>query len=298
MEGIIYKYLCDCEELTGNLTSWSGIPAIFQTKAPDDTDVDWGESQYPRIIFDLDMQADPERKVSGQLMIDVMCENNSDSVQLEDLENAVKTAVDGCFFSNEEITISSQWRNCNPFMQGNDDEIIGTTLVFDVIAYPKYTTESPDPISSTNLWIKTLYPYAHVIGNDKLPETWKPLDTSPAIYCRVSNLSESKRMKSTYSVDWIGAEIHIHIMAPSDNVRASFAKQIIQLLVHATRIMLDDGSPMLIDKSNVNLSADPMRVGQVVVGTTYGVLTEKIHQKLNNIRIEGINAEREVKYGE
>lgn len=294
MEEIIYQYLCECEELIGVLTTWADCPAIFQTKAPDDTDESWGsESQYPRLVFDLNMQSDAERKISGQLMVDVMCEYQSEGVQVEDIEVAVKRAVDGCFFSNFELTISAKWSSSNPFEQG-DDDVIGTTLVFDVLAYPNQLTTDPDPIKAANLWLKTLYQKANVIGRDDLPATWKPTDESPAIYCSLFRLGESQRMKSTYSVDWIGAELHIYVMAPSESVRATISKQIIQLLTHTTRIMLGDGSPMLIDKVNANLSSDPQRIGQVIVNTTYGVLTQKSGIKLQHTYTSGMNAESEV----
>ena len=294
MEEIIFQYLCDCEELTNLITSYEGIPAIFQSKAPDDTDNGWDdESQYPRLVFDLSMQSDAERKVSGQMMIDVMCEDKAEGIQIEDIESVVKAAVDGCFFSSSDLTISAQWRNSNPFEQG-DDDVIGTTLVFDVMAYPKQITTDPDPIAATNLWLKTLYQDANVIGKDELPTTWKPTNESPAIYCSLFRLGESTRMKSTYAVDWIGAELHIYVMAPSESVRATISKQIIQILTHATRIMLNDGSPMLIDKATANLAADPLRTGQVIVNATYGVLTEKSGIKLQHAYTSGMGVEREV----
>ena len=294
MEEIIYQYLCDCEELTGLLTGWSDAPAIFQTKAPDDTDEAWNDGiQYPRLVFDLNMQSDAERKISGQLMVDVMCENESEGVPVDDIEAVVNAAVDGCFFSNSDLTISAQWSSSNPFEQG-DDNVIGTTLVFDVLAYPNQLTTDPDPVKATNLWIKTLYQSANVIGKDELPATWKPTDETPAIYCSLFRLGESPRMKSTYSVDWIGAELHINVMAPSENVRATISKQIIQILTHATRIMLSDGSPMLIDKVTANLAADPLRTGQIVVNATYGVLTPKSGIKLQHTYTSGMNAESEV----
>ena len=294
MEEIIYQYLCECEELVAYLTKWSDTPAVFQTKAPDDTDDSWNDgTQYPRLIFDLNMQSDAERKISGQLMVDVMCEDVSESIQVEDIETVVKELVDGCFFSNSDLTISAQWNSSNPFEQG-DDDVIGTTLVFDVLAYPKQTTTAPDPIAATNLWLKTLYQDANVIGRDTLPTTWKPTDESPAIYCSLFRLGESPRLKSTYSVDWIGAELHINVMAPSESMRATISKQVVQILSHATRIMLNDGSPMLIDKVTSNLAADPLRTGQIVVNATYGVLTEKSGIKLQHTYTYGMNAESEV----
>lgn len=291
MESIIYNYLCD--NIDG-LTKYSDVPAVFNTKAPDDMDENWNEeTQFPRIVFDLNMQADPERKISGQLMVDVMCEDKADSISVEEIEKSVKDYVDGCFFSTPDFTISAQWASSNPFEQ-NDDDVIGTTVVFDVMAYPSQVTESPDPVAATNLWLKTMYQDAYVIGRDTLPQTWKPTDEAPAIYCSLFRIGESSRMKSTSGVDWIGAELHVNIMAPSESVRATISKQIIQLLSHATRIILGDGSPMLIDKLTANMAADPLRTGQVIVNTTYGVLTTESKIRLKRTYIHGMDAESEV----
>lgn len=291
MEEIIYNYLCD--NIDG-LTTYADVPAVFNTKAPDDKDENWNEeTQFPRIIFDLNMQADPERKISGQLMVDVMCEDTADSISVEEIEKSVKDYVDGCFFSAPDLTISAQWNSSNPFEQ-KDNDVIGTTVVFDILAYPSQVTESPDPVASTNLWLKTIFQDAYVIGRDTLPQTWKPTDETPAIYCSLFHLGESTRLKSTSGVDWIGAELHINIMAPSESTRATISKQIIQLLNHATRIILGDGSPMLIDKLNANLAADPLRTGQLTVNTTYGVLTTETKTRLRHTYIQGMDAESEV----
>lgn len=291
MESIIYNYLCDNIE---GLTKYADVPAVFNTKAPDDMDENWNEeTQFPRIVFDLNMQADPERKISGQLMVDVMCEDKADSISVEEIEKSVKDYVDGCFFSTPDLTISAQWGSSNPFEQ-NDDDVIGTTVVFDVMAYPSQVTESPDPVAATNLWLKTMYQDAYVIGRDTLPQTWKPTDEAPAIYCSLFRIGESQRMRSTSGVDWIGAELHVNIMAPSESVRATISKQIIQLLSHATRIILGDGSPMLIDKLTANMAADPLRTGQIIVNTTYGVLTTESKIRLKRTYIKGMYAESEV----
>lgn len=293
MEEIIYQYLLGLF-LDGNiLSSYMGFPAVFNTKAPDDMDRGWNtKAQYPRVIFDLSMQADPERKVSGQLYIDIMCQNKmADSI--EEIEAMVKEAVDGCFFSNPEMTLSAQWNSQNDFEQ-SDDKVTGTTMVFDVMAYPVQITESPDPVAATNLWIKTLYPDSFVIGKDTLSPTWKPTDESPAIYCSLYRIGESQRLKSSYNVDWFGAELHVNVMAPSENIRSMICKQIIQLLSHATRIMLDDGSPMLIDKVSSNMTADPLRVGQIQINGTYGVLPVRTATPLNHAYVKGMRVEKEV----
>ena len=296
MEDIIYKYLLECFGENELLTQYMDRPAVFDTQAPGDMDENWADAQYPRCIFQLDMQANPERKISGQLYIDVMCENENTSVQPEELEAIGKSSVDGCFFSSDDMTISAQWKSSNPFAE-TDNKLSGITLVFDIMAYPIQTTESPDPILATNLWLKTIYESAYVIGHDVLPEVWKPTDESPALYCRLSKLGESSRMKSSAAVTWIGADMQVYVMAPSEIVRSRINKSIIQLLINADKLILDDKSPMLIDSVTDNMAADPLREGQIQIKATYGVLNEYIGTPLKHANIAGLGVESEVNDG-
>lgn len=299
MEEIIYKYLCSQfnNESSIALAEYCSIPAIFNTSVPDDKDENWGDEQYPRVVFELDMQSDPERKISGNLYIDIMCENETESVQPEDIESLLKGAVDGCFFSNPELTISAQWTSSNAFNDNKDTKVSGITLTFDIMAYPVQETQSPDPILAVNLWLKTLYQDAYVIGRDTLPETWKPTDNSPAIYCRLVNLGESSRMKSTAAVTWIGADMRINIMAPSEQNRSNIIKSCVQILINATRLILDDGSPMLIDNVSGSMGSNPLKEGQIQIKATYGVLNEYTGTPIKQAYVRGMQAEREVNDG-
>lgn len=287
MESIICRYLISLYEKDENIARYDNLPAVFDTKAPDDLDELWQNNiQYPRIITELKMQSDAERKISGQLYIDVMCKNEMYGVHAEEMESAVKAAVDGCFFSNKDMTISAQWRRSDPFSE-KDNELSGITLTFDVLAYPVQVTDPPDPVAAVNLWLKTLYSGAYVIGKDTLHEVWKPTDKSPAIYCRLSALGESIRMKSTAAVTWIGADMKVNVMAPSEQVRSTIIKNSIQLLTNATRLMLNDGSPMLLDRIQANMAADPLKDGQIQIKATYGVLNTFPGTPLNHIFVTG-----------
>lgn len=298
MEDIIYKYLSEKFNTEDSpLATYLNAPAVFNTEAPADVDENWGNAQYPRIIFDLSQQADNERKISGQLFIDVMCENETESIQPEELESMVKEYVDGCFFSKPDLTISAKWNRSDAFAE-KDSKLSGITVTFDVLAYPIQETESPDPVLAVNLWLKTLYQNAYVIGRDTLPEVWKPTDESPALYCRLSSLAESGRMKSTAAVTWIGAVMRVNVMAPSEQIRSTMIKNSIQILQNATRLILNDGSPMLIDKINGNLAADSLREGQIQINATYGVLNTYTGTPIKNVYMKGMNTEREVNDGE
>ena len=309
METIIYNYLqnvfVDGEE--NLLATYIGKPAVFNTKVPDDINEEYEEEeslwkddvQFPRCVFELNMQADHERKISGQLFVDVMCENEEESIRPETLADIAKQAVDGCFFSNTDLTISAQWQRSDIFTQ-NDDKVAGMTVVFDILAYPKQGTDSPDPIRATNLWLKTIYQNAYVIGFDKLPDVWKPTDETPTptLYTRLSKIGQSNRMRSTAAVTWLSADIQIHVMNPSEDIRARISSGMIELLYFADKLILDDNSPMLIDGVNASFSADPQREGQINLKTTYGVLpVEKAGEPLKHIYTQGFNAESEVNNG-
>lgn len=297
IEEIICGHLVSLYADDEKIARYCGLPAVFNTNAPDDTDVFWeSENQFPRIIFELNMQADAERKVSGRLFVDVMCLNTLEDVSPEEMEAAVKAAVDGCFFSNQKMTISAQWNRSDAFNQ-KDSEVVGTTMTFDVMAYPVQETENPDPVLAVNLWMKTLYQNGYVIGRDTLPEVWKPTDESPAFYCRLSGLSESTRIKSTAAVTWIGADMNINVMAPSEHIRSTISKSLIQILTNATRLILNDGSPMLIDKMTVKTAGDPLREGQIQIKATYGVLNEYNGITIKRAGINGLHAEMEVSNG-
>lgn len=294
IEEIIRGHLVSLYEEDDKIAKYCGFPAIFNTNAPDDTDEFWDdENQFPRIIFELKMQSDAERKIEGQLYIDVMCLNTLEALSPEEMEAVVKAAVDGCFYSNQKMTISAQWNRSDAFEQ-KDNEVVGTTLTFDLMAYPIQETEFPDPVLAVNLWMKDLYQDAYVIGRDTLPEIWKPTDETPAFYCRLLNLSESPRMKSTAAVTWIGTNMKVNVMAPSEQVRSVISKNLIQILTNATRLMLNDGSPMLIDKMTVNMSGDPLREGQISINTTYGVLNEYTGIPIRRAGLNGMYAESEV----
>ena len=307
MKTIIYNHLqnvfVDGEE--NLLATYIGRPAVFDTTVPDDIHEEEEEEeesywendiQFPRCVFELNMQADPERKISGQLFIDVMCENKEESIRPEALAEIAKQAVDGCFFSKTDLTISAQWQRTDVFTQ-NDDKVVGMTLVFDILAYPKQGTDSPDPIHATNLWLKTIYQEAYVIGYDELPDVWKPTDQNPALYSRLSNIGQSSRMKSTAAVTWLCADINIHVMTPNEEQMARMSGTIPNLLIYADKLILDDESPMLIDSAISTIGADPQRDGQINIKATYGILpTEKAGEPLRNIYARGLNME--VHYGE
>ena len=296
MEEVIYTHLCDV--LSDYITKYADRPAVFNQLAPSDTDELWNENtQYPRAIFELNMQADPARKVAGQLYIDVLTENKGKSIQPEELEAIVNLQVSDCFFSTDDLTIAARWNRSDPFKQGEDDKVIGITLTFDILAFPNQLTSDPDPIECVNSWLKSLYPNAKVIGKDSLPKVWIPTSDSPALYCRVSGLADSPKMNSTHWVEWIQASMALSIIVPNIEVQNKMLRLITEVLKAATRLIMSDDSPLLIDDIKVNHEANPLNTGQVQIQGTYGVLRQVEATKLNHIYYKRGYEERKVQDG-
>ena len=81
LEELIYKRLSEAKNLTKCLTRYAGQPAIFTPEAPGAREAGWGRAtQYPRAVFNFDMQADGERKSAGTLSVALICRNDSEAV--------------------------------------------------------------------------------------------------------------------------------------------------------------------------------------------------------------------------
>ena len=110
IEQAVYEHLKAQSELTAHLTTHGGEPAVFHRKAPDDADPQWGySSHYGRVVFETDLQGDPERIMGGTLVVDVMCDKNG--CHSEELEPVIKRLVQGYFFSNGTFAVAAQWKN-------------------------------------------------------------------------------------------------------------------------------------------------------------------------------------------
>lgn len=272
IEQIIYEFISGNEEITKHLATYADTPAVFMNQAPLDNLELWGNGpQYPRIIYELNMQGNPERKVSGFLSVDFYFNTDSD-LFIETIEPIIKNELDGCFFSDDTDTMSVQWQQSDPFVSPEDgNRIIGITCTFDVVAFPPQETSYPCPVRAFNKWVKELLPNLIIIGTDKLQTAWKPTDETPAIYC-VRKAITTSDMKGNYHVTWFNARLQAYIMAPSSQTRSIILRKIAEQLQIQTRIILEDNSPLMIRSMTLNDSADQLKEGQLTIDTTYGIL--------------------------
>lgn len=297
IESALLEHLKKQERHLGRyLARYYGQMAIFNQEAPNDQDKGWDveddyeadyfddyedelierKSQYGRIVFAMDMNDDPERKISGTLAVDVYCEKNVQ--EPEELEPIVRTLIDGYFFSTKEITIAAQWSASNYFTEPTE-KVVGVTLTFDLLAFPTQITINPDPIELFNSWTKNelqdilKVSSIRVIGYDALESAWKPTNENPAIYWRQENLGPCGWIPDTYNCSWLTAVIRGHIMAADKNQSMIIARHIQHLLTMKRRLIFEDMAPLMVDRNiRVSFSSDPLRVGQITIDATFGLL--------------------------
>ena len=272
IEQAVYTHLKAQPELTDFLTIYGGEPAVFHRKAPDDTDSGWeGLSQYGRVVFEVDLQGDPERIMGGTLMVDIMCDNTG--CHSEELEPVVRRLIHGYFFSNGTFVVSAQWKNSSYFTE-KEGEVNGYTVSFELLGFPSITTSTPDVIDRLNEWTSKNFIDLHVINYDELPSTaWKPTGDDSAIYWRVVQDSPAGWIPDTAQTIWRTATIRGHIFSDSISVASTAARDIIVALYASKRLVREGETQIMVNRKNSqDTGADPMRKGQLTVEGTYGVV--------------------------
>lgn len=290
IEEALLNHLRGQEELSDFLTTYAGKAAVFSQEAPPDEDDLWAAGpQYGRIVFTVDLQGDPERIVSGTLAVDILCQKGEDTTGYpEDIEPILRPLIHGWFFSNGTFTVSAQWKDSTGFTQ-SEDQIIGCTVAFDLLAFPVLTTSPLDVIDRLNEWtseIEGLY----VINHDELPApAWKPGKGKSAIYWRRQSVGSAQKIRDRYAAIWRTSIIKGHIFAEDIATASAVADDLVIRLYTAKRLLKPPESPIMVDDRNTqDCGADPLRTGQLTVEATYCIP----RYKQSSETIHHINKER------
>lgn len=274
IEQALYEHLKAQSDLTDFLTTYAEAPAVFYAEAPSDTDVRWGKGpQYGRIVFDIDLQGDPERTMGGTLTVDILCKK--DEQYPEDIEPIVRRIIHGYFFSSGTFTVAAQWKGSAPFTEPKR-KVTGCTVSFDLLAFPILTTSGVDVISRLNEWtsqIEGLY----VINYDELPTAaWKPGNGESAVYWRRLRVTPAAKIRDTYASIWRTATIKGHIFSEDIATASAVADDLTISLYTAKRLLKTGESPIMVDDRNTqDDGADPLRTGQMTVEATYCINRHK-----------------------
>jgi hypothetical protein len=275
LEELIYKRLSEAKNITKYLTRYAGQPAIFTTEAPGDRESGWGRAtQYPRAVFNFDMQADGERKSAGTLSVTLICRNDSEAVP-ELIEPAVKKALKDVLLKDDNGTLYAfAWARTEGFSmtEEKNELLIGSEIRFDIMEYPQQETTDPDPIMAMARYIKDLYPDSIVVGIDKMADETEASKEAPVFYCR---LTEIEKLEETNTVVWMNGKIAISLLCPDGATRLKMAAAVLNSLSLDGEVTMLDDSPMFMERLTANLKSDYLKDGQIFVTGRYGLLRYK-----------------------
>jgi len=268
LEELIYSVLKDDVVLSAKMADYNGQPAIFELNAPADTDPGWSEIQYPRVVYVIDKSENPERKVNGTLAIDIAITNTA-AEGPETIEARVRELLSNAFYEpSGEPPAALVWNQTNPFEA--DDETIGVTMIFDMIAFPEQRTHSPDVILALESWVKAKITGAQLVNRTPVaPYHWKPTGATPAVYWRSVNIRTDQ---ITNAVVWLNMTINGHVFAPTPTERLPIIRKIVETLALDAYIYLADGSPATIQTVAADSNRDPHRDGQISLTVRFGIL--------------------------
>lgn len=275
LEELICKRLSEAKNLTKCLTRYAGQPAIFTPEAPGDREAGWGRAtQYPRAVFNFDMQADGERKSAGTLSVAIICRNDSEAVP-ELIEPAVKKALKDVLLKDDNGTLYAfAWARTEGFSmtEEKNELLIGSEIRFDIMEYPQQETTDPDPIMAMARYIKDLYPDSIVVGIDKMADETEASKEAPVFYCR---LTEIEKLEETNTVVWMNGKIAISLLCPDGATRLKMAAAVLNSLSLDGEVTMLDDSPMFTERLTANLKSDYLKDGQIFVTGRYGLLRYK-----------------------
>lgn len=287
LEELIHKRFVSSESLIKQLAQYDGVPAVFSTEAPDSKQDGWGgNTQYPRVVYNFDLQANEERKSAGTLSVSLYCQNTEEMIP-EVIEPEVRQCLkDILLYTDDGKLYAFAWNRTDAF-ELKDKKVgllIGSDIRFDILEYTNQETTDPDPIMATNQYIKKLYPDCIVIGLDRMQEITEATADQPVIYCR---LVSADKAEETNTVAWMDGKIAVHILCPDSEVRMKIGAAIAQKMSLDGEIVMLDYSPMSIKRLQANYKSDYLKDGQIFVTGRYGILRYKSKPKtVRKVNIE------------
>ena len=275
---LIWGRLSRDSKVAAGLTRFNGRPAVFTDEAPSDESSGWGGiSNYPRIVFQVDLSANGERKCQGTLDLSVFAEIGSGSSLGFGKETvAVRNCLCNVLLTPEGGNpYCLAWNRSDGFtIEGTN--ICGYEMQFDILEYPSQVTTDPDPIEALNAYLKEWFPEALVLWHDRIGPEEPVTKERPVFYCRLERDTED-HSRSTFAVTWMECAVSIHVFCASSSLRWKYARAILARLAMDGEYDMLDRSPFFVTASAMSGGADYLRTGQVSISGRYGILrqTEK-----------------------
>lgn len=266
---LIYGRLSSLTDLSKKLAEYQRKPAIFNSEFPFDQQAGWeGKSQYPRICYRIDMQANQERSSAGTLHVSIYTER--DLRAADELETLVKMRLkDVLMKPSGEAPFCVSWAKTEPYLlEGN--AVLCKDVIFDILQYPGQQTTDPDPVLAVSMFVKEAYPDSVVLGVDRIGDYTNPADT-PVFYCRLEDIQGTEG-HCMNTISWFNCKIAVHLLCPNADDRLKMIAAIHQRLEIEGEIIMLDQSPMTVKDLRMNNKADYLREGQLLITGKYGCL--------------------------
>ena len=256
LEELIHKRFISSESLIKHLALFNGAPAVFSPEPPDESQEGWcGNTQYPEVIYNFDLQANEERHSAGTLSVSLLCQNTTE-ITPEAIEPLVKNCLRDVILKPEGGTpYCFAWARTDAFTidEKKGSVTIGSEVRFDILEYPSQETSDPDPVMAMNKYIKGLYPECMIMGYDRMEEITEATGERPVIYCRLVSADKSEE---TNTVAWMDGRIAVHILCPESETRLKMAAAIANRMSLDGEIIMLDHSPMIIKRLQANYKSD------------------------------------------
>ena len=262
---LVYNRLVLDDTLSGMLAKFNGQPAVFNTEFPSDQQEGWeGKTQYPRIEYHFNMQADAQRASSGMLMLAIYTEKNPAAA--EKIESFVRRVLkDVLMMPSEEAPFCVAWARTDPYML-EGTAILCKELVFDILEFPETFATYPDPVESMSLFLKEAFPEMFVIGVDRINEYQVATEDIPVVYCRLDLLQNDH---TSMALAWVNCRIAIHVIAPTADARSKWVRLITNCLMLFGEAVMTDGTPLRFTGTQAANTSDYLTSGQIILSGQY-----------------------------
>ena len=196
--------------------------------------------------------------------------------QVDSLANAIINTLHRARFSHggEEYLVDYLGSAGQDYVDEEWDAITrGLRFRVFALGWLNGLTYEPDPVAALQAWVKDTWP----VGAQVDPSLWSPGDNKPGIYWRLVRLTP---VEITAAVNWMEAQINGHILAPSAMVRLAWIRKVTEGLAKQRRLKMSDGGPLELLRVTADSEADPMRRGQIILTTRFGVLQPAVEYEI------------------
>jgi len=196
--------------------------------------------------------------------------------QVDSLANAIINTLHRARFSHggEEYLVDYLGSAGQDYVDEEWDAITrGLRFRVFALGWLNGLTYEPDPVAALQAWVKDTWP----VGAQVDPSLWSPGDNKPGIYWRLVRLTP---VEITAAVNWMEVQINGHILAPSAMVRLAWIRKVTEGLAKQRRLKMSDGGPLELLRVTADSEADPMRRGQIILTTRFGVLQPAVEYEI------------------